>query len=281
MADGVLVRRHRSFDLNVGLVLGDGACLVIDTRAGEAQARDLIAAVRAVTSTPWTVVNTHDHFDHCFGNAALLPAPIWGHRRCAANLGTYGEVQRALAVRMARESGKEDLAVDLEGVRIVLPAHLVDQQAELAVGGRQVELLHLGRGHTDNDLVVRVPDAGVVFAGDLIEESGPLQFHDAFPLEWPGTLARLLPLLTGPVVPGHGDVVDRAFVETQRDLLERVADAAQRASAHEESTEALAARLPLPGSVGGVAAARALGQLRGEPDLDLPEEILRRAGLGG
>ena len=83
VADGVFVRRHRALDLNCGLVLGDGACLVIDTRSHLGEAADLVAAVRAVTPHPWTVVNTHAHYDHCFGNAAFRPAPIWASRGCA------------------------------------------------------------------------------------------------------------------------------------------------------------------------------------------------------
>src|SRR5205823_3354507 len=58
VADRVFVRRHRSFDLNVGLVLGDGACLVVDTRMSHREARELVAAIRTVTPHPWTVVNT-------------------------------------------------------------------------------------------------------------------------------------------------------------------------------------------------------------------------------
>ena len=64
VGDGVLVRRHASFDLNVGLVVGDGACLVVDTRCSLAEGRDLVDAVRRVTAAPWQVVATHAHFDH-------------------------------------------------------------------------------------------------------------------------------------------------------------------------------------------------------------------------
>src|SRR4030042_1829872 len=70
-------------------------------------------------------------------------------------------------------------------------------------------------GHTTNDIVVVVPDAGVLFAGDLIEESSPPYFQDSYPLEWPDTVVALLEMAQGPVVPGHGAVVDRAFVAAQ------------------------------------------------------------------
>ena len=87
------------------------------------------------------------------------------------------------------------------------------------LGGRRVEIAHLGRGHTDGDLVVVVPDADVVFAGDLIESAGPPSFGpDSIGDEWAGTLDGLVGLMTERTVavPGHGDPVDRQFVFTQR-----------------------------------------------------------------
>jgi glyoxylase-like metal-dependent hydrolase (beta-lactamase superfamily II) len=98
----------------------------------------------------------------------------------------------------------------------------VDDVAVLDVGGREVVLRFLGRGHTDHDLVVEVEtngDATVVFAGDLVEQGAPPAFEDAWPPEWPATLGRLHALARGPVVPGHGAVVDAAFVGTQREEL--------------------------------------------------------------
>src|SRR5687767_10432371 len=61
VGDQVFVRRHASLDLNVGLVVGDGACLVVDTRCSTTEGRDLVDAVRRVTPAPWVVVNTHAH----------------------------------------------------------------------------------------------------------------------------------------------------------------------------------------------------------------------------
>src|SRR4030042_881544 len=82
-------------------------------------------------------------------------------------------------------------------------------------------------GHTTNDIVVVVPDAGVLFAGDLIEESSPPYFQDSYPLEWPDTVVALLEMAQGPVVPGHGSVVDRAFVAAQPQDLAQVAHLAE------------------------------------------------------
>jgi glyoxylase-like metal-dependent hydrolase (beta-lactamase superfamily II) len=259
---GVHVRRHASMDLNVGLVVGAGACLVVDTRESEARARDLVQAVRTVTPHPWVVVNTHHHFDHSFGNAALRPARIWGHRRCAEAMLERGEQTRRMVADRAREAGDEAAAAAYEQSRIDPPDELVDDVVTLTVGGRPVQLRHLGRGHTDNDLVVVVPDADLLLAGDLVEEGAPPQFSSAYPLDWPATLDALLELITGPVVPGHGAVVDRPYVEGQRDELARLADLARTGYAEGRPAADLARDLPYLGEFAEQAAERAYDQLR-------------------
>ena len=93
----------------------------------------------------------------------------------------------------------------------------------LDLGGRTVALQHPGRGHTDHDVVVHVPDAAVVFAGDLVEQGAPPDLGDAVVAEWPATLDALLALQPAVVVPGHGDPVDPAFVAAQRAELAEVA----------------------------------------------------------
>ncbi|SFK99404.1 MBL fold metallo-hydrolase [Geodermatophilus ruber] len=221
IADGVFVRRHESLDLNCGLVVGDGACLVVDTRSDLGEAADLAAAVRRVTPHPWTVVNTHAHYDHCFGNAAFRPGVIWAARGCAEELRATGEAQRAARVAELLAGGHAAAAERVRRAPLDPPDALVDDRAVLDIGGREVTLRFLGRGHTGHDLVVQV-EAGVVFAGDLVEEGAPPAFEDAFPAEWPDTLGRLQALARGPVVPGHGAVVDAAFVGAQRAELRAV-----------------------------------------------------------
>ncbi|MGY1713563.1 MBL fold metallo-hydrolase [Geodermatophilus nigrescens] len=218
VGDGVFVRRHASLDLNCGLVVGDGACLVVDTRSSPAEAADLAAAVRRVTPHPWAVVNTHAHYDHCFGNAAFRPATVWGSRGCAADLRATGEAQRAARVAELSAAGDAEAAAQVAGAPLDPPDALVDDVAVLDVGGVEVVLRFLGRGHTGHDLVVEVED-GTVFAGDLVEQGAPPAFEDAFPAEWPATLGRLHAMARGAVVPGHGAVVDADFVGAQREEL--------------------------------------------------------------
>lgn len=215
IGDRVWTRRYESLSLRAGVVGGDGGVLVVDTRSHRGEGAELAADVAALGAGPvrW-VANTHHHWDHVFGNATFRPAPIWGHARCAELLASGGEQMRVDAARYLPAA-----AAEIAAVEIVPPDRLLTERASLDLGWRRVELLHLGRGHTDNDVVVAVPDAAVLFAGDLVEQGAPPAFDDAFPLDWPATLDRLGDLVAGPVVPGHGDVVDAAFVRAQRDLI--------------------------------------------------------------
>ncbi len=257
---GVFVRRYRDLDLNVGLIVGDGAAMLVDTRSTHPEAAELIREVAELTDLrPSVVVNTHAHFDHCFGNAVMLPCEIWGHEACAADLRSRGEEIRESAARWLTGAAARDVAT----VEIVPPDHLVRDHRAIHVGGRLVELRHLGRGHTDGDLVAIVPDARVVFAGDLVEQGAPPSFGDAYPLDWPATVRLLAPFASGAVVPGHGDVVDRAFIERQAAELAAVAATAR--AAHEQGMpEDEAARLVrLPREEAAIAVRRAYAQLGG------------------
>jgi glyoxylase-like metal-dependent hydrolase (beta-lactamase superfamily II) len=279
IADGVYVRRHVFLDQNIGLVVGDGACLVVDTRATLADAGDLIEAVRTVTAAPWTVVNTHTHWDHYFGNAAFRPADIWAHRNAAEWATRYGQAQRAgLLAQVRGRADRADFAAGLRAVPLDPPDRTFEDSVTLDVGGTAVTLQYLGRGHTDGDIVLRT--GAVLFAGDLVEEGGPVQCGDSFPLDWPATLAAMLPLVTGPVVPGHGDVVDRAYVAGQRAELAAVADLARQAHAAGVSAPDLARDLPLPPDQAALAADRAYRQLDGRPGYDPPEVAPGGGGPG-
>jgi glyoxylase-like metal-dependent hydrolase (beta-lactamase superfamily II) len=220
--EGVWSKRYRALDLNVGVVECDGGLTVIDTRAHHAQARELKDDLRRISSLPvrW-VINTHHHWDHTFGNAEFSEAAIWGHARCADTMRETGDRTRRELMEML-----PDHAGDFREVSITPPAFTLTDQATVTFGGRTLDLRHLGRGHTDNDVIVSVPDAGVTFAGDLVEEGAPPSFGDAFPLEWPDTVTALLGVMADHTIPGHGAVVDRPFVASQRDDLAAVASLA-------------------------------------------------------
>jgi glyoxylase-like metal-dependent hydrolase (beta-lactamase superfamily II) len=226
VADRIYLWRHAELDVNTTLVVGDGAALLVDTLSTAAQAAELAGAVRAVTPHPLVLVNTHHHFDHCFGNATLAGpgTAIWGHEAAVAELRDRGRHWQRVWYEEWLPS-HPDLAAGLAEATIRPPDHEVAGSSTLDVGGRAVRLLHLGRGHTAGDLLVEIPDADCVLAGDLIEQSGPPWFGDSYPVEWPDTVAALHRRLgTGTVVlPGHGTPVDAPFVAAQHAELTALA----------------------------------------------------------
>jgi glyoxylase-like metal-dependent hydrolase (beta-lactamase superfamily II) len=220
-------RRYDSYDLNIGVVRGSDALLLVDTRCHDREAAELLDELRVFGTAPirW-IVNTHWHFDHTFGNAAVRraapAAEIWGHRVMRDELLRWSDDARA-----RHTAARPEWTADFEAVEIVAPDYLVDDAAVVDLGDRSVRLRHFGPAHTGGDLVTFVDDARVVFAGDLVEESAPPSFGpDCHPLDWPVCNAAMLEHIAGDatVVPGHGDVVDRAFVARQLADLVTVAD---------------------------------------------------------
>ncbi|NPC98364.1 MBL fold metallo-hydrolase [Nocardioides sp. zg-DK7169] len=228
VADRVWVARQEWFDLNVCLVGGADGLLAVDTHGSDAAARAVLADVRRLGRGPVVaVVNTHEHFDHTFGNAAFRSAygevPIHAHEVAAAATPAAG----ARAKQAYAEDPSDPHLEEVLATEVVPADHTFSSVRVLDLGDRVVELVHPGRGHTAGDLVVRVPDADVLLAGDLVEESAPPSFGpDSHPMEWPLALEIVLSLTTSDsvVVPGHGATVDRAFVEEQRGLLAVVAE---------------------------------------------------------
>lgn len=224
---GLYVARVPALALNVAAVAGRAGFVLVDTGSYERETAALLDGLAAVLERDGlpvralAVVNTHGHFDHCYGNAEVLrrfpDADVWGHAGLPAYLARWGEEGRADAVRFGMPEA------DMAAVRIVAPTHLVDagREVRLDIGGAEALLYAPGRGHTGCDVVVRVPEAGVLLAGDLVEESAPPSYGpDSFPAEWPGTLAQLLELPESVVVPGHGEPVDREFVLGQWEYVQ-------------------------------------------------------------
>jgi glyoxylase-like metal-dependent hydrolase (beta-lactamase superfamily II) len=227
VADGVFRRRYQPHDVSVCAVRGGGGLLIADTRSSHRQADEIRADLRELGTLPvrW-VVNTHAHFDHTFGNARFGPAsdlgaPIYGHELVPAHLDAY---ERPMLAELI--AAGEEPAGEWREVVITPPAVLVAGAMTLDLGGTVAELLYLGRGHTDNDLLVHLPASGVWLTGDLVEESGPPVYGpDSFPLDWPATMGRLQAALSEGdlLVPGHGAVVGPAFAAAQREQLTAVA----------------------------------------------------------
>ncbi len=228
VSDRIWVARYPWFDVNVTLIAGERGLLVVDTHSSGAAAREVVADVRRLGAGDVIgVVNTHEHFDHTFGNAEFRAAygdlPIHAHETAAANTVTAGERIKGEYAADPDDPHRDEVVA----TEIVAADHTFSSAVALDLGDRMVELVHPGRGHTAGDLVVRVPDADCLLAGDLVEESGPPGFGaDCYPLDWPLSLDIVLGL-TGSgsvVVPGHGAPVDREFVEDQRNAIGVVAE---------------------------------------------------------
>ncbi|NYD41362.1 MBL fold metallo-hydrolase [Nocardioides panaciterrulae] len=247
VADRVWVARYAWFDVNVTLVGGALGLLVVDTHGSGAAAREVLHDVRRLGAGEVVgVVNTHWHFDHTFGNATFREAygevPVHAHENARDELERWGE---RLKQRVRDHEGEDPHRDEVLATEIVLPDQTFSSARVVDLGDRAVELVHPGRGHTSGDLVLRVPDADVLLAGDLVEESAPPSMNDdAWPMDWPLTLDVVLGLTTPAtvVVPGHGLPVDRDFVETQRGELgivaETIRDLAGRGIPVEEAVQA-------------------------------------------
>lgn len=201
--------------VNAGIVAGTDAVAVIDSGAGEADARALRRAIASVTDVPVRyVVNTHHHGAHCLGNWWFLPATIVGHARCRVQLlDDAGAAQReAVASRLPA------IAEQVRAAPLVPPAFTFAHGCALDLGGVALRVVYCGRGHTDNDIAVVVEGAGVAFAGDLIGAGGAggaPDVDDSYPAQWGATLRTLLATGAERYVPGHGAAVDASAVAEQ------------------------------------------------------------------
>lgn len=232
IADRIWVARHAWFDVNVSVVAGERGLLVIDTHASEVAARSVVEDLRrSIGGDVVAVLNTHEHFDHSFGNAVFREAfpgvPLIAHEDAADRTISAGERIKALY-----NGEPDDPHRDEVQATTILAADTTFSSVQLVdLGDRAVELVHPGRGHTSGDVVARVEDADVLFGGDLVEESAerggvPGYGSDCYPMSWPLSLDLVLSLVAGNtvVVPGHGNPVDREFVEEQRSAIGVVAE---------------------------------------------------------
>ncbi|MFE8943868.1 MBL fold metallo-hydrolase [Streptomyces sp. NPDC003233] len=221
LAAGVGRCRLPGWDCTAGLVLGEGTALMVDAGSGLAEGARLRTQAEELAGGRVThLALTHPHFDHVLGAAAFAGAEVYGAVGVDAVFAHEREELRLDAVRNGLPVADADAAVDA----LVSPRHPVSGEWTLDLGGgRQVLLANVGPGHTAHDLAVLIPGSPeVVFCGDLVEESGePQAGPDAIPSRWPDALDRLLSLggEDALYVPGHGAVVDAAFVRRQREEL--------------------------------------------------------------
>jgi len=218
---------------NAGLVVGDGESLLVDTLFDLELTREMLSGLRAAEpggSNITTLVNTHGNGDHWFGNSLLPGARILATEACAAEMAETPPQMLAELIRAAPALGemgeyfvKAFGVFRFAGIPPVYPTETFTGQKEVSVGGRDVLLMDLGPAHTKSDLVAFVPDAGVLFSGDLLFIKGtPILW--AGPAEtWISACDRMLSFQPRVVVPGHGPVTDAEGIREFRGYLEKLA----------------------------------------------------------
>lgn len=224
---------------NAGLVAGDGASLLVDTLFDLALTREMLDAMRPITDrAPISdALITHSNGDHTHGNQ-LLDESV----RIIAARGTADEIAHGMApemLAMAQTANLGPIATpytrdrfghfDFSGIKLRNADQTFEGDLTIDVGGRQVNLLNLGPAHTAADSVVHVPDAGVLFGGDLL-------FIGCTPIVWAGPIANwiracdVMIAMDAPiVVPGHGPVTDPDGIRAVRGYLAHVAQQAEAA----------------------------------------------------
>ena len=210
---------------NIGVVGGSDAVLVVDTGLGIANASSVLSfALEVARGRRIYLTTTHFHPEHAFGASVFDRYVV--NRAQAQDLSLKG----AGYLERFRGFGGA-VASRLEGVAVPVPDVVFDGVHTLDLGGRSVVLRPTGRGHTLGDQVIEVPDAGVLFTGDLAE-TGQFAIFPWFPphdtdvsgLAWIDVLDRLIAAQPRIVVPGHGTTGGPEVLSGVRDYLRELRD---------------------------------------------------------
>jgi len=206
-------------DPNSAVIVGDDGCLVFDAQATPAMANKVIERVRSVTDKPIKyVVLSHYHAVRVLGASAYQAQGI------IASQETY---------RLIEERGQQDwdseygrfprLFQDAESIPgLTWPTLAFDGEMSIFLGKREVRLMQLGAGHTSGDIVAWVPDAQVMFTGDLVEYHSACYCGDAYLREWPATLNEIREFNPKAIAPGRGDALKG--LETTREAIAMTRD---------------------------------------------------------
>lgn len=183
---------------NTGFMVGSRGVVSVDASSTEARTRAYLETIAAVSSQPVrTLINTHHHGDHTFGNYLFRSATIVGQERSRAAAQAWG----------LPRSAPYWTDVEWGDVELEPPFLTFDESVTVHVDDLRCEVRHLGRpAHTDNDAIVWLPERKVLFSGDLL-------FKGVTPFVVQGSVGGMLETLAGVeqlgaevVVPGHGPV---------------------------------------------------------------------------
>jgi cyclase len=223
---------------NAGLVTAEGTSLLVDTLFDLNLTRDMLDAMQPVTdgNPIGQAFNTHGNGDHWFGNS-LLPDGI----PIVASAAAIEDMRAAPAAAVNVLFNDLDLGpefdafaeramrkFDFASVVERLPTEPFSGRHELRVGDRGVDLIELGPAHTLGDTIAHVPDAGVVFTGDLLFIEGTPIMWDGPVANWLAACERIIELGARTIVPGHGPVTDDSGVRDVQRYLTYVRDEARQ-----------------------------------------------------
>jgi glyoxylase-like metal-dependent hydrolase (beta-lactamase superfamily II) len=225
---------------NAGFVIGDDGVAVIDTFEDPRPAADLLAEIRKITKQPIRfVINTHYHLDHVNGNDvfAAAGATIVAQRNMRAWVRTEN-------LKFLGPDPKPESKARVQS--LTLPNVVYDTRVDLYLGTRRIEVRYYP-GHTGGDSVISVPDARVVFGGDLLWKDHVPNLIDATTVAWAKTLDAM-PADYGAStwIPGHGGVATDSDVRAFRQYLVDLGAAVRNGQAEGKSGDALVQAI-LPG----------------------------------
>ncbi len=209
-------------DPNSGVIIGDDSVMIVEAQATPRLANKVIEKVREVTDKPIShVVLTHYHAVRVLGASAFGAQQI-----------IMSDMARAMVV----ERGQEDWDSEFQRFPRLFEGHesipgltwpttTFSDTMSVYLGNRRVDLMHLGRAHTAGDVVIHVPDANVMFTGDIVEYHSACYCGDGHFADWGDTLDEIRAFGVDAIAPGRGDalmgrdMVDRA-IENTRDFVD-------------------------------------------------------------
>ena len=234
-------------DPNTGVIIGDESVMVVEAQATPRLARKVIECIRSVTDKPIShLVLTHYHA------VRVLGASAYGAREVIMSEAARGMVEERGAEDWASEFGRFPRLFqgheEIPG--LTWPTTTFSEAMTVYLGKRKVEIMHLGRAHTAGDAVVWVPDAEVMFTGDIVEYHSACYCGDGYFNDWADTLNNIAGFDPVAIAPGRGDaLIGREMVakalEATADFVEStyrpVAKVAARGGSLKEAWDAVRA----------------------------------------
>ncbi len=200
---------------NAGFIVSEEGVLVIDSLMTPSLATRLLSEIRHLTKAPIRyLVDTHYHGDHVFGNQYFVPAPIIGHVNCRLEL-----IEKFDANMNRYTSGRPELIPELSQIRMTLPDVTFEDRMNLQMGSREINLIHLGRAHSAGDILLHLPQDGVLYAGDIAFHRILPAFPDGHITKWLNVMEETRKLDFETIVPGHGPVGTKKEFDEARELM--------------------------------------------------------------